>query len=189
MTFKRVVGMVEAVFLTLLALFILVVLWSLGPGRFVESKPSSKRSRDQADMRTMAIAIASYSMDNGRPPLPRRLDSLSGDAGDLRRAGGGELSYPSGLTTPISYITSYFHDAFVNHLYAYWIHGEWIVLAGPGPDKAYNLSSTTLPPATPLDDPWPFLKVRFGYYPTNGTYSTGDILRVERIATEEADKR
>ena len=95
---------------TLIELMIVVaivaILAAIAVPNFLEAQTRSRVSRAQNDLRTVAMAMESYRVDNNGYPAPRKdvkwlLPTLSGDPTDVRL-----------LSTPISYINSFPRDIF-----------------------------------------------------------------------------
>jgi type II secretion system protein G len=86
----------------LIVVAIIAILAAIAVPNFLEAQTRSKVSRVKADMRSMAVAVEAYAVDERKYPFdaPGTFDSL------LKRP---ELAV---LTTPISYMTSIPEDAF-----------------------------------------------------------------------------
>src|SRR5689334_5457792 len=112
----------------LIVVAIIAILAAIAVPNFLEAQVRSKVSRVKADQRSLATAVESYYVDNNSYPAVDSSDSSSSSSGfginDLPEATSGLKTLPSfrrkqntldelhTLTTPISYITSYFVDPF-----------------------------------------------------------------------------
>jgi len=187
----------------LIVVAIIAILAAIAVPNFLEAQTRAKVSRAKADMRTLAMALESYAVDNGSYPLNN----------------GGEFAIPPiEITTPIAYISQsrmvdpfsakqthpfwgelarfYTYDRIVSkkdildgnvryplpvesidapgfNLGAYKKYGPWR-LVSVGPDRRY---------ITPGFLPVPFHGLDIPYDPTNGTVSYGNILRTHRSPT------
>ncbi len=162
----------------------LLVLMVIAVPNFLEAQVRSKVSRTRADLRTMAVAIESYYVDNNAYPAHTVVASQS----SMQMATPAKPSFRLtnndrlvSLTTPIAYLTSYFPDVFApvkGEVFCYYAKdGGWIMWS-PGPDLQYDINAERdYNPAstTPTDQ---LLWVTFD--PTNGTVSSGDIWRVRQ---------
>jgi len=197
----------------LIVVAIIAILAAIAVPNFLEAQTRSKVSRAKADMRATATAIEAYSVDNKHYPSIRAPNYLDGD-GVLDGPScfnPGELGISSRfiwLTTPVAYITSAFHDPFINPSikYAYDYTGailptydtydyvdaftlspdgaldghrggaacsgaQWqLVSAGPDKMNCYGGGQSDYAPAC--------MAQGCDYDPTNGTISTGDIVRI-----------
>lgn len=162
----------------LIVVAIIAILAAIAVPNFLEAQTRAKVSRVRSDIRTIALGLEAYRVDNDRYP-PHR---------DNPR----DMTV---LTTPVSYLTAIPVDPFsslMNHTYSMtglyytwqdllsiyrdmnpsWGGGDWLSrrvgegrmwsLSSPGPD----LEETMAADATLI------------YDPTNGTISTGDIYRL-----------
>jgi prepilin-type N-terminal cleavage/methylation domain-containing protein len=189
----------------LIVVAIIAILAAIAVPNFLEAQTRSKVSRTKADMRSVAVAVEAYAADNNKYPrpdfptwqLPHGKGSVSGTAYEA-----------AGMTTPIAYITSIPHDpfgggapdpgdnAYTNLQYFYatkefyedttahafytwktsyegtdWsVAGNWTPkwnLQSRGPDRILKKFTNE------IDQPQ-----RYAYDSTNGTISTGNIVRV-----------
>ncbi len=128
----------------LIVVAIIAILAAIAVPNFLEAQVRSKVARVRSELRTIATAIESYTVDNNKPPPmsisagPGPFAPIALDPGD---AGTGTLT--SAITTPVAYITSFlFFDPFANNdksipiderLYTYqayqWIWPEPITVA------------------------------------------------------------
>ena len=211
----------------LIVVAIIAILAAIAVPNFLEAQVRSKVSRARADMRSMATGVESYYVDNNQYPSSSRGGPASAyRAADPTAAGNvnqyaknpavaaltntwtftaqqanatGTQAKLSNLTTPISYITSYFPDPFKDTrgatYYYYADTNGWILWScgpdtdestggelGPGATAAVNncetvyLSNQPQPSNTLIGgDP---TKKAFTYDPTNGTVSPGDVWRI-----------
>ncbi|MCX7016375.1 MAG: hypothetical protein NTW86_28100 [Candidatus Sumerlaeota bacterium] len=158
---------------------------------FLEAQTRSKVSRTKADMRTMAVALESYYVDNNTYPtwttdpkkslMPPQPDGKP--VPSFAMANGARLMT---LTTPIAYITSYPLDVFAEgrrQPFGYYAvpakkNGPtgWLLFS-PGPDQKWDLNWEAYDPS--VTQPSPEM-IKDTYDPTNGTVSGGDIIRVKQ---------
>ncbi len=105
----------------LIVVAIIAILAAIAVPNFLEAQTRSKVARVKADMRSLATAIESYTVDHNKPPtvivLGKQWNSSNpfGDYSAVNQA----LSTPNcvsarfkRLTTPVAYITSIFIDPF-----------------------------------------------------------------------------
>lgn len=154
----------------------------------------SRVSRVQADMRTLAVAIESYYIDHSAYPAwamgKNGVNSGIGPDNPAYRVPT-FMARPEGsklytLTTPISYMPTYFADPFIPYprkgfgTYAYWVGGKfnqgWIIYS-PGPDHQYDIVPwEDYAPGQQMSDAW----IDKTYDATNGSRSRGDIWKVKQ---------
>lgn len=169
----------------LIVVAILVILAAVAIPNLQEAQVRSKVSRAKADMRTIALAQEMYRVDTNKyppenfiTPLNRQIDSIVCTPNILKLAR---------LTTPVAYMTSVPTDPFAIHgdiansippyVYHYASRNDpvnpdlWWWDFGPGAGKEWILQSNG-PDRTPITFQYP------EYDATNGTVSTGNILRV-----------
>ena len=176
----------------LIVVAIIAILAAIAVPNFLEAQTRSKVSRVRADLRSTATALEAYAVDNTNYP------NVNTNPG---------WALPITLTTPISYITSIYPDVFGGKIFAddlyapynqtkeYWYgtqkyfqdHGwNWQVnngagskspakwgLQSKGPDQRWARSTSAggcgvLEVDQPCD---------YAYDATNGTISTGNIVR------------
>lgn len=176
----------------LIVVAIIAILAAIAIPNFLAALTRAKVSRVKADLRTLATAIESYTVDNNREPF-------DGNNGEPHV---GWATSQSRLTTPIAYITSIFTDPFqddslpdtsdpdsthfvdARHAYDYgtarW-HG-----VDPGspeePGYLFNFSGSpwkigSAGPDTSFEGPGSWYGMKDFYDPTNGTISGGDVYR------------
>jgi type II secretion system protein G len=155
----------------LIVVGIIAILAAIAVPNFLEAQIRAKVSRARADMRSVAVGVEQYAVDNNRYPPNQNVS--------------GTYVLPVRLTTPLAYMTSLPQDPFRNNIqdqqllrYDYhnvkenvqaglsgWPpndlirYGDWR-LASYGPSRIYL--------------PW------MPYDPTNGTVSAGNVLRTQR---------
>jgi len=180
----------------LIVVAIIAILAAIAVPNFLEAQVRSKVSRSKADMRTIATAIESYTVDTNKIPID---GSKSGD-------GVPYWYIPWALTTPIAYIsTATLVDPF---------RSASFYSPAPDPDNAgvglqewrryryrnfpYTYGKTAVPVYAEIYGAWelmgngpdrnagPFLYITYHsvlleltqpYDPTNGTASNGNMIR------------
>jgi type II secretory pathway pseudopilin PulG len=92
----------------LIVVAIIAILAAIAVPNFLEAQVRAKIARCKADMRSMATAIESYSVDWNQPPI-----GTAGFTGllDVDSALGRQIAY-SRISTPVAYITSAPSDPF-----------------------------------------------------------------------------
>lgn len=130
-----------------------------------EPPDRARRSRMLSDMRTLAVALESYRIDN--PAFP-------------------PVSLLHRLTTPIAYLTNLPEDVFASEpgtLLRYQRRGDGWIIGSFGPDRD-DATGGDLRWDRPIDlyepeSPVPGAKlIPFTYDPSNGINSEGDLWRV-----------
>ncbi len=141
---KRIKGFTLIELLIVVA--IIAILAAIAVPNFLEAQVRSKVSRVRTDQRSLATAIESYYVDNNSYPASTgeqndsayggtTADSYGNRTFAVRSSSNGEDF--NTLTTPISYITSYFPDPFQDQkqfCYLYWGTSLGWILGSPGPD-------------------------------------------------------
>ena len=139
----------------LIVVAIIAILAAIAVPNFLEAQTRSKVSRVKSDQRSLATAIETYYVDNNTYPAHTQTRSFQWDANGanaqptgatnvrptFRRytGAGSALS----ITTPISYVTSVFVDAFPIKqgqsfgYYAPATGSDWL-LASPGPSLSWS---------------------------------------------------
>jgi hypothetical protein len=145
---------------------------------FHEAQVRAKVSRAQADMRSLAVALEAYHVDNNFYPQSQQGTGVELDA----------VLFPSltQLTTPVAYITSVPQDPFANSKdlspigYFCSAHEGW-ALYSQGPDGHPSIFPEQLRMIYDLTqtDPMQAL-LPYTYDATNGTKSEGDIFRIKQ---------
>lgn len=145
------------------AVGVVMILSAIAIPNFLEAQTRSKVSRTKADMRSLATAIESYNVDYNTYPSP--------NMNELREA-------PGILTTPVAYITGIPQDSFAAEKGAkirYYRKDNAYLLYAAGPDRVIDID-----PEADFD-PQNLEKLKDKTYdPTNGTVSSGDIVRTNR---------
>lgn len=192
----------------LIVVAIIAILAAIAVPNFLEAQTRSKVSRCMSDMRSLATATESYRVDWNRYPL----------YGHIR--GSGAIQYPATdnidglndqmsfvgpcITTPVSYITSYFDDPFAAQFVvsggSATAEGQYLIkkieyinleqhvanFGGGGPPFAAQLipawGGWRTVGAGPDQDRGTDIKLNIVYDPTNGTISDGDVVRCQRFA-------
>ncbi len=129
----------------LIVVAIIAILAAIAVPNFLEAQVRSKVSRVRSDMRSLATGLESYYIDNNQYPAMTLLYQESPDsqyypaaptsfARTFRIRNNNQLST---LTTPVSYLTSYFPDAFADKrgtTFRYYTDVNGWVLSSWGPD-------------------------------------------------------
>jgi type II secretion system protein G len=181
----------------LVVVAIIAILAAIALPNFLEAQARAKVSRAMSDLRVLATALESYRVDLNRYPPCSGVGLYN--AAPWYSNPVSQRLIP--LTTPVAYITAIPKDPFPAqsvptgggwnvsdyNTYDYveahnargWgsgisSGGEWR-LVSPGPDllQAWGGQTASLPQANPLG---------VDYDPTNGTLSTGDLVRVGALA-------
>ena len=190
----------------LIVVAIIAILAAIAVPNFLEAQTRSKVSRCKSDMRTLALAVHSYVVDNNHAP-PSGLQ-VPGEAMnflsiDVNGNGSGMGHY---LTTPIAYITSIPNDIFSlaavngqshNLKYFAFAYGNYGDPFASGLRGDYYIDQHTS--QTPDFYRLPHIKLNWliesagpdfrwwnqnmgGIYdPTNGTVSNGDIWYIDSL--------
>ena len=182
----------------LIVVAIIAILAAIALPNFLEAQTRAKVARVRSDLRTLSMAIESYTVDFNRPPY-------DGEPGE---AHWGWVNSQIQMTTPVAYITRVFADVFqddsvheytdalpghtfyvdhpsdTDHSYDYatahwhsvesveWIRELWTSRMG---HSAWKIGSCG-PDQTFLTS-WIGWGLDERYDPTNGTVSNGDIYR------------
>lgn len=184
----------------LIVVAIIAILAAMAVPNFLEAQTRAKVCRVKADMRTCATAIESYRVDYNRYPCYCGRESLITPTPPPED--GGPHFLPVNLTTPVAYLSSLFMEVFdgkntpagvpkIHELHyfnryqspAWWIGGE----GKPEPpfnhqkfwQEQYGLNGASFEyyMASNGPDLWCDAAGMALYDPTNGTISTGDIVR------------
>ncbi len=164
----------------LIVVAIIAILAAIAVPNFLEAQTRAKVSAAKADMRSLAIAVESYYVDNNAYPegtdnpqkYPQRIGDFLGDLAPgyytfrTRTADGRSVgSAFAGVTTPIAYIQSVPTDPFAKHAAGFLTYcyrnakdknNGWIITSvGPDTDllKENGVGSTNManPLSTALD--------------------------------------
>jgi prepilin-type N-terminal cleavage/methylation domain-containing protein len=202
----------------LIVVAIIAILAAIAVPNFLEAQTRSKVTRVKADQRTLATALESYYIDNNTYPAQ---DSSSGSGGTEPAIGAGcnqmvtvkdkgEALMPvfrikttstdplMTLTTPISYITSYFGDPFADTKGACFAfsntplgYGTGWILWSYGPDCDENVAQSTAYPVggdilvySPADQPFWAPQVMETFYNAAGTVPSVNLLMYTYDPTE-----
>jgi prepilin-type N-terminal cleavage/methylation domain-containing protein len=178
----------------LIVVAIIAILALIAVPNFIEAQTRSKIARAKTDMRTLSVALEAYRVDNDNYPPD------SGSHGNYEYA---SWKY---LTTPIAYISTILHNPFTArdqgfdpYAEAVFIYGAdsrvnrahgwpdsmwggiglywWMLSAGPDLDADLDAL-----PAWGDGQPWVEIDAMRNnlwvfYDPTNGTASSGDLIR------------
>ncbi|MBI1292926.1 prepilin-type N-terminal cleavage/methylation domain-containing protein [bacterium] len=111
----------------LIVVAIIAILAAIAVPNFLEAQVRAKVSRTQADMRSMALGVEAFRVDNNKYPegtdnadrypetIQTYLGALAPGYYTFRSRGGGEIAGKdfATLTTPVAYVTTVFLDPFV----------------------------------------------------------------------------
>ncbi len=192
----------------LIVVAIIGILAAIAVPNFLNAQVRAKVSRAEAEMREIATALESFYIDNNSyPPLTNLDRSISrlyrDNPGNLDSArieiGRGSRARRIYLTTPVSYMSTIPFDPFRGsgneHCYLYGSNGtSYYVIASYGPDgiSGNGTSGNRVEPFIVKDytgaklNDWDRAAYRDGtlslpdslYQSSNGTSSTGEIVRV-----------
>jgi prepilin-type N-terminal cleavage/methylation domain-containing protein len=100
----------------LIVVAIIAILAAIAVPNFLEAQTRAKVSRAKADLRTTAVGLESYFVDNNRyPPSHARQDKTQTNAVNASGAGtpvNPRIQRLAWVTTPIAYLTSILNDPF-----------------------------------------------------------------------------
>lgn len=187
----------------LIVVAIIAILAAIAVPNFLEAQTRAKVSRTQNDMRSLATAIESYTVDNNKPMTCFLVGPLAVSGASVlfpEKTSGAVSPRFIRLTTPIAYMTSILRDPFVNtaevrgsstyDTYDYICAFDFLASTLLPNDK--RGASITSGAAWRLASAGPDKQQFYGgaykgvagnskgvdYDPTNGTTSVGDIVRV-----------
>ena len=191
----------------LIVVAIIAILAAIAVPNFLEAQTRSKVSRCMADMRSLATGVESYLVDHNHYPYYGRIKSdgsLQIPATDNMDAFNDQMSFIGPcITTPISYITSWFPDPFAtnfvvsgaasNEIQQLIYNLEYLNLDQPvanfgssppafSPQLIPAWGNWRMVGAGPDGDRGQDIKVNTPYDATNGTISDGDIVRCQRFS-------
>jgi len=152
-----IVGFCSIVFS--LGLFLVAMSVAIAVPNFLEAQTRAKVARAKSDERNLAVGLETYYIDNNR--YPPTLDAL---------------------TSPVAYVTSVPKDPFAPEgfeaIYDYYTDGDnrWL-LRSLGPDLDTNAHLQRLVEQADDASELRLLYQPWEFDPTNGTVSSGDILR------------
>jgi prepilin-type N-terminal cleavage/methylation domain-containing protein len=189
----------------LIVVAIIAILAAIAVPNFLEAQTRSKVSRAHADMRSLATAVESYTVDFNGPPFRRNTTVPPSGTGAEVPLSSNRLEQMSVITTPISYITSLPIDPFETRLRApnnvidYWDPQQvaWTINQFYPFQRSKQISPKEAPWILVCIGPdgymgpiffqvfgWPMDSERrmrgsmyMPYDPTNGTLSKGNIYR------------
>ena len=202
----------------LIVVAIIAILAAIAVPNFLEAQTRAKVSRVRADLRSLATALESYFIDNNAYPVFTVVTTESCNADlDLATKMSDAQNLPAfrirdtgdefmTITTPLSYITSYFTDPFAitrGLKFSYYADTAGWITWSLGPDSDENNGgagtsvSTDLGPAQAYETVYTSIIAQpsstliaesnadadgnaFTYDPTNGTTSEGDVYRVRQ---------
>jgi general secretion pathway protein G len=182
---------------TLIELLIVVaiigILAAIAIPNFLQAQTRAKVARTKADMRTIAIALGTYSVDNNQYAIPSYGHSTNGDVQstfDLTNPEQGiyTLTGNIGLTTPVDHLSSMPKDLFSEeglHWYGYlggylgWKNSYILTSFGPDADGPPIGVGGDIVEVLDFPETGFVLDLLIDkiYDPTNGTISEGDIYR------------
>ena len=155
----------------LIVVAIIAILAAIAIPNFLEAQTRSKVSRARTDMRTLSTALESYAVDYHHYPPVLNYNGI--------------YVTPPSLTTPIAFLTSVLYDPFGTHM-------------PDEPSRRYNYNNVKQlvennTPSWPPNDllrygDWRFVSLGpkkeltpwMPYDSTNGTISSGSIIRTQR---------
>lgn len=178
----------------LVVVAIIAILAAIALPNFLEAQVRAKVSRASADLRTVATALESYSVDNNAYPVENYASPLLVSDGTLMALPNAVKLAP--LTSPIAYLTSLPPDPFdpgndpINqtspHTYHYasindLLYPGSVFFQGGGANEEKRPCSWILQSYGPdrgVDHGLPSFYQFPRYDPTNGTVSIGNVLRM-----------
>lgn len=144
----------------LIVVAIIAILAAIAVPNFLEAQVRAKVSRVRSDLRSIATALESYFIDNNAYPAYTTDTTMSVNASLTLGTGMAGTGYPTfrirtnaasdlfqTLTTPLSYITSYFADPFSltrGVTFAYYTDTAGWILWSLGPDSDENNGGTAI---------------------------------------------
>lgn len=185
----------------LIVVAIIAILAAIAVPNFLEAQTRSKVSRTRADMRTVAVAIEAYSVDNNKYPW---VNTITGFA---LPQGGHQLGpvFLAGMTSPIAYLTSLmkdpfggrkapddpYHQAGFNTTFEYWYWTEeycnragW---SGGSPTQKSNWWHTSGPGTDAPGCLWSLMSQGPDLHWTHATHSAGAAAEVDRALVWQYD--
>lgn len=179
----------------LIVVAIIAILAAIAIPNFLQAQVRAKVSRTQADMASLATAIEAYCVDNSWYPLYGHVEStlmVEYPATSAAQTDITEFIGPT-ITTPIAYITSIPQDPFASgdsqplpyiKEYDYLNLVQHVATFGPTPppfvlDIIPDWGDWRIDSLGPLGDGASAIKNDVVYNPTNGTVSSGAIVRCQ----------
>ena len=196
----------------LIVVAIIAILAAIAVPNFLEAQVRSKVSRAKSDMRSYATGIESYYVDCNSYPMGRAtvtnsatsinqylVPSPSANLLAIHSFAARTTSHlHNTMTTPISYVTSYFPDPFMDSkgaTFGYYADTNGWILFSMGPDTdqestrgdlVNTANSVETVYTSTISQPSQTLIIgantsqAYTYDPTNGTVSPGDVWRVKQ---------
>ena len=190
----------------LIVVAIIAILAAVAVPNFLEAQVRSKVAAVKADMRTIDTAISSYTIDYNRPPIGMGEGETLYSWGSYTAPDRGWRTWPM-LTTPIAYLSSIPTDVFVRktgplnnrnyRTYFYWNFQGWLTDSSGSPLMSHGRPNSfyvglgytwflrSWGPMMTAVEPYAIdilagqLAVEI-YDPTNGSRSSGKIIRTNR---------
>jgi prepilin-type N-terminal cleavage/methylation domain-containing protein len=185
----------------LVVVAIISILAAIAVPNFLEAQTRAKVARVRSDLRTLATGVESYAVDNNRSPF----DGAPGSDHF------GWVNAQAQMTTPIAYLTSVLADVFQDSRLGESVRpGHTNFLNGPGNTHSFDYGTAnwhdlsnnagqradwernmgnsawklvSCGPDRTFDGPGSYYGFRELYDPTNGTLSTGDLVRSQRVGS------
>lgn len=188
----------------LIVVAIIAILAAIAVPNMLEAQTRGKVSRVKADLRTISLGIEMYRVDTNRSPTYHYVVNSHSTTGFSFHIGGTVISQhnsppffgPNPITSPVAYLTTFPKDPFgtrisgeveeaADYYFVNWdyaiekipantfypalreLQGSWR-LHSPGPDKGGP-------------DTFDMTGLQRVYDPTNGTISTGDVIRTQKL--------
>ena len=156
-------------------------IWAYVYAHYRELSTRDLMKQTFSDMRELATAIEAYFIDNSAYPAwsvgPNSLNGSEHPSFMLRTPQNGLAT----ITTPIAYIEAYLQDPFKPRgkpkFNFYSVEYSWLLWSA-GPDRDYDIDLNVVQNMIDWDIPQPASDIlHYAYDPTNGTTSSGDIIR------------
>ncbi len=195
----------------LIVVAIIAILAAIAVPNFLEAQIRSKVSRVKSDQRTYATGLETYYLDNNAFPAWTTDENYSinnlGDPGNAAAlhtfmVWASTADEFHTLTTPVSYLTSYFRDPFADTkgaTFGYYADANGWILYSFGPDTDEDVLTNGCPGDIDTDVETVYFSTisqpsytlialghsgsppnAYTYDPTNGTVSPGDVWRVKQ---------
>jgi type II secretion system protein G len=182
----------------LIVVAIIAILALIAVPNFLEAQVRAKVSRAKNDLRSLAVAIEAYRIDNNEWPIGPQEGAAPIWTAFLPPGWPSEYGQWYHLTTPIAYLTSIPHDTFKREFNQQWgiwrdFYRFWNLTQKPSPTSGWGTPSTYYAKRSgvmvlmasvgpdAVEDVSDGDALSFGragmviYDPTNGTVSWGDI--------------
>jgi prepilin-type N-terminal cleavage/methylation domain-containing protein len=185
----------------LVVVAIIAILAAIAVPNLLEAQIRARVSRTKSDMRTLALGVEAYHVDNNAYPFRRNVVNMPGQPAVPEA--GNRLEQMKALTTPIAYLVlpvDLFEKRLLppNNLIDYWdpVQTSWLInylyplnsrrriteqdagylLVSVGPDGYLGQAGVPYGWPYPADHPWTTQGTVYRIYdPTNGTISIGNI--------------